>query len=252
MGLLLFAYSSLYYYETPTYPGIASLYSNETWYSQSLIPYSGYKYSISFVGIVPYSLSSVKHASMDFYKRFGNIYAYSGIKHRDLSSIYTENTFILGSAYRYRFVSMAMNLRLINLHLTGENPLTKPSMDISLGLKKSRFIAAFSLFNLLRPDLSISQSNIKSYTGERLLLSLNFPDNVYFTAGYEKDQDYETPFMSTEVWFTHGFNIAFGIENHTVEGAIGLRSERFGFNMRIKSHTTMGATYIAGLSFYRE
>ena len=254
IGFLLFVYSSVYYYESPTYPGISSLYADESFYGQSLIGYSGYSYSLSFTGIVPFSSTLVKHANMDFFRKFGNkLYLYSGIRHRAMESIYTENTFLIGANYIYKeYFSFATGLRLINIKLSGSRGITKPSLDFSMAIRKSYFIISASFLNLLQPDLTITQSGIKSKIQERFLFSLNYPSNVFFSSGFVQDEGYNTPFFSTEVWFTHGFNVAFGVENHTVEGAISLRSKRFGVNFRVKSHTTMGATYIAGLSFYKE
>lgn len=252
--LLLFAYSSIYYYEAPTYSGISSLYGDEIWYSPSMIGYSGYTWSITFTGIAPFSTTTVGHSTADFFRKIAsNVYLYGGLKHRCLKSVYRENTVLSGINYTSnRHVSFSFAIRLINLTLEGTKGILKPSVDLSLGVKRSYFIANFTLMNLLRPDLTISQNGTKSKIGQRVLITLNYPTNVYFSGGYIQDEGYSSPFLSTEVWFTHGFNVIFGIENHTVEGAISLRSRKFGVVFRVKSHTTMGATYIAGLSFYRE
>ena len=251
---LLFAYSSIYYYESPTYPGISSLYADLIWYEPGLIGVSEYNYSISFTGIIPFSASDVKHANLSFFKKMQDRFCiFAGLKHRALQTLYTENTFLLGVGYSYhKLVFFNTALRLINLKLSGNGSITKPTLDLSFGLRKSFFLADVFFSNVLKPDLSISQSGGKSNTSKRIMLSFNYPKNVYFSGGFTEEAGYSTPFFSTEVWFTHGFNVAFGVENHTVEGAISLRSKKMGVLFRLKSHTVMGATYIAGLSFYKE
>ncbi len=251
LNLLLLGYSLFYQYETPTYLGTSSLYSQNVWYLPAALTWTGYKSSITLTGILPYSSSELKHTSISVLHRIKGMYLFSGFRMRKLSDIYTEGTFITGGVFKISNISVGANLRAVYETLENENSILKGTFDFSLLFNHYPFMAGYALFNILRPDLTFS-SGEKSKIAQRGLISLNYPSSVFFTVGYEKNGSYESPFLSTEVWFTHGFNVVFGIQNNTVEGGIGLRGKRMGMGVRIKSHTLMGPTYITYLSFYRE
>ncbi len=250
LKILLLAYSVFYQYEVPTFAGVSSLYSSNIWFAPSLTTINEYKVAITASGILPYSFSELTHASLDFtYRIKSNLFLFSGIKTRKLSDIYSENTALLGTAIKIKHFSASVNARGIYQNI-GES-LFKTTLDISGTYFRSPFILTYSIMNVLTPNLNF-KSEEKSKVSQRFLIALNYPQSVYFTFGYEKTQSSESPFISTEVWFTRGFNIVFGIENNGVEGGISLRSKNFGIGIRIKSQTIMGPTYITYLSLHRE
>lgn len=251
LNLILISYSFFYQYETPTYPGFSSLYAQNIWYFPSAITQNRYQNSITISGILPYSYSDLKHSSLSISYKIKKTYFFSGIKFRKLLDVYTESTFLLGGGVKVSGIGITSNIRIISERLKNNNSLLKPTLDFSFAFKHKTLVAGYTIFNLLKPNLTFN-SNTKSKIAHRGLISLNYPSSVFFTLGYEKNKDYETPFLSTEVWFTHGFNVTFGIQNNTVEGSIGLRSNNLGIGVKIKSHTIMGPTYSTFLSFYRE
>ncbi len=249
--LLIIGYSFFYQYETPTYPGTYDLYSSNIWYMPALLAYSNYKFSITLTGILPYSFGDLKHSDISGFYRVRRFYIFSGLKFRNLSQIYSEGSGVVGGAVKLRNFAVSLDVRAILQSLKNDDRFIKSTLDASFIFKHRPFILGYCVFNILRPTLDFSQGE-KSNMGERALFALNYPQSVFFTVGYEKEEHYETPFLSTEVWFTHGFNVVFGLENSTVEGGIGLRSANMAINIRIKSHTILGPTYITQLTFYRE
>ena len=249
---MLLAYSIFYRYEAPTVSGIPSLYSSNIWFAPSLITLNNYKRAITITGIVPYSFGDLKHVSLDFsYRIKNNLFLFSGLKTRKLLNIYGENTAVFGTAFKLEQFGISANVRGIYQYTNEKERLFSATIDLSGTYRINPFIITYTVLNVLKPTLSFS-SNKSSKISQRFTVVLNSPSSVYFTFGYEKTESYDTPFMSTEIRFTRGFGIVFGVEDNTVEGGFDLKSKNVGIGIRIKSHTLMGPTYITYISLFRE
>jgi len=178
-------------------------------------------------------------------KRFG---IGLGVTKMGIKDVVADYRLLAGIKFAVRGFKVGLNSRIGYLRSleAGEDSLRRItySMDLGLAWRIRMFNFYMSYLNFLRPSEGLLTSTEKSESELLLGTAFSIPEPVTWFLGVDIWRKKVSYRVASEMWFTKGFGIRFGILERELRLGLCLRTEDYGVDLSFGSSRELGTTYV--------